>query len=119
MIIAGFGYRNAASAKSLLSALEATGEKPDLLVGLQGKDPTPLQELGQFLGCSTRLISQEAAQRHPTPTQSAASLSAYGVGSVAEACALAAAGIGGRLIISRQISEDGQATCAIAEGRAE
>jgi cobalt-precorrin 5A hydrolase len=114
VIIAGFGYRASATADSLLMALAATGAKPDVLVGLQDKDHRVLQDLGRLMNISVRLISLDAAQRQTTPTQSAASFAAHGVGSVAEATALAAAGTGGRLVATRVISDDQQATCAIA-----
>jgi len=39
-----------------------------------------------------------------------------GCGSVAEAVALAAAGAGGRLLVTRHMSPDRTATCAIAQG---
>jgi cobalt-precorrin 5A hydrolase len=43
-------------------------------------------------------------------------LAARGVGSVAEAVALAAAGPGARIVVARVISSDRMATCAIAQG---
>ena len=47
------------------------------------------------------------------PTASAAAVRAVGVGSVAEGCALAGAGAGGRLVLARVVH--GRATCALAE----
>lgn len=58
-------------------------------------------------------------QKQSTQTQSVASHQAYGVGSVAEAAALAAAGPDAKLLAPRAISADGLATCALAEGNAE
>ncbi len=61
-------------------------------------------------------MSPDALAAVTTPTRSRASLKARGVGSVAEACALAAAGVQSRLLRTRQISPDRMATCAIAQG---
>ncbi|OYX42780.1 MAG: hypothetical protein B7Z02_10970 [Rhodobacterales bacterium 32-67-9] len=52
----------------------------------------------------------------PTRTRSARIEARFGTGSVAEAVALVAAGPGARLCCERQISTDGMATAAIAEG---
>lgn len=52
----------------------------------------------------------------PTLTRSARIAARFGTGSVAEALALVAAGAGARLCCERQISTDGMATAAIAEG---
>lgn len=51
-----------------------------------------------------------------TLTRSHASESARNTGSVAEAAALAAAGVGARLLAARVVSEDRMATCALAQG---
>ncbi len=51
------------------------------------------------------------------PSRSAAALAALGVASVAEACALAAAGPGARLLAPRTASE--AATCALAASASE
>ncbi|MEO1612470.1 MAG: cobalamin biosynthesis protein, partial [Pseudomonadota bacterium] len=63
-----------------------------------------------------RPISPETLKTQATRTNSAASLKAHGVGSVAEAAALAAAGPGGRLLGPRAVSGDGMETCALAKG---
>ncbi|MFP4328377.1 MAG: cobalamin biosynthesis protein, partial [Paracoccaceae bacterium] len=52
-----------------------------------------------------------------TLTRSAYALDTYRTGSVAEACALAAAGPGALLLGPRAISSDRMATCALARSR--
>lgn len=118
MIVAGFGYRTDTQAQSLHHALLATGHRPDVLVGLQEKDHRALQALGQLLACPVRLVSAAALKDLQTLTESPSARAAYGVGSVAEAVALAAAGRGAVLIGPRQISEDRMASCAMAKGAA-
>lgn len=112
MIVAGFGYRCGATTESLRSALAlAQAGVPPVTHVATVADKLPLL---QSLALPTIIV--EAVADIATPTRSAASLAARGTGSVAEAAALAAAGPGGRLLVSRQISPDRMATCAIAEG---
>ena len=61
-------------------------------------------------------VSPEDMQAAETVTQSGRSLVEKNTGSVAEACALAAAGANARLLVTRQISTDRLVTCAIAQG---
>ncbi|MGN8000079.1 cobalamin biosynthesis protein [Sphingomonas sp. 22176] len=112
MIVAGFGYRSGATAASLRSALllAQAGAPPVTHVATLADKAPLLEALG------LPIIAVEAVAGITTPTRSAASFAAHGTGSVAEAAALAAAGAGGRLRVSRQISPDRMATCAIAEG---
>lgn len=113
MIVAGFGFRQSASADSLKSALAAAR---------QGHKITAVATLTQkahalhALGLDVIDVPLHEAQSQTTPTRSKASLKAYGVGSVAEATALAAAGPNARLVARRIVSPDGLATCALAEG---
>lgn len=112
MIVAGFGYRAAATEASLRSALAlAQAGAPPVTHVATLADKLPLLEA---LGLPA--IAVEAVAGIVTPTRSAASLAARGTGSVAEAAALAATGPGARLLVPRQISPDRMATCAIAEG---
>ncbi len=112
MIVAGFGYRSGATAASLRAALEMAqaGAPPVTHVA------TLTEKLALLTALGLPAIAVEAVAGIATPTRSAASLAAHGTGSVAEAAALAAAGPGARLLVSRQISPDRMATCAIAEG---
>ncbi len=120
MIVAGFGFRGGASADSLADALaRACGPRPAALATLDDKARSPaFSEFAARLGLPVIAVTEEAAQDVDTLTSSTASQSARGVGSVAEASALAAAGPGARLVAPRVISADRDATCALAEGTA-
>lgn len=115
MIVAGFGCRSGASKQALRAALGGHGVGVTALATLAHKEAL-LAPLARALGLPLILIDPRAIEGADTPTQSAASLAAYGSGSVAEAVALVAAGSGARLIAPRIVSPDGQATCALAEG---
>ncbi len=108
VIVAGFGFSTRATVESLKGALAATGHQPDAVATLADKAP-----LLSALGLPVIAVSSPLPL---TPTQSPASLAARGTGSVAEACALDAAGPGAYLLTTRRVSPDGLATCAIAKG---
>lgn len=119
MIVAGLGFRAGAGLESLRAALglanEGTG--PDLLATAAGKEhSTALRTLADEMGLEIHPVTPERLTAQTTLTQTPVSLATHGIGSVAEAAALAAAGLGARLIATRQISPDRMATCAIAEG---
>ncbi|MDO5757059.1 MAG: cobalamin biosynthesis protein [Rhodobacterales bacterium] len=117
MIVAGFGFRGAASTASLRAAMQACGAQPDVFATVAGKELSPaLQTLAAQMQLPIRAVPPELLSAQDTATRSRASRAAYGTGSVAEAAALAAAGPGARLIAARQISPDRMATCAMAEG---
>lgn len=118
MIVAGFGFRQGASLASLESALAlAQRGQPAVTAFAAPLDKTALlRPLADALGIKLLVISRDTLRAQVTPTISPASLTAYGVGSVAEAAALAAAGPGATLLSPRQISPDHMATCAIAQG---
>lgn len=117
MIVAGFGFRSSATVESFTDALvRAQGPEPNLFATLDGKaqsDAFSAFCVSQDL--PLRTVSMGDAQRQNTQTSSESSQIAYGIGSVAEACALAAAGPGARLLGPRAISGDRLATCALAE----
>jgi cobalt-precorrin 5A hydrolase len=113
VIVAGFGCRASATARSLEGALAATGATPHALAL-----PADRAALAEGLGLPVIAVVADTLAAINTPTCSPASLAARGVGSIAEAAALAAAGPGARLIVARRISPDRLATCAIAEGPA-
>ena len=115
MIVAGFGYRNGASEQAMRAALAGHGAVVTALATLMHKEAL-LAPLARSLGLPLILIDPCTIEGVDTPTRSSASLAAYGTGSVAEAVALVAAGSGARLIATRIISPDGQATCALAQG---
>ena len=118
MIVAGFGFRHAATLAACEAALvqaELGQRRVTALATLADKAPL-LAPLAAMRGIALIALPPERLLHVVTPTQSRASLAARGTGSVAEAAALAAAGTGARLIVRRCISPDRMATCAIAEG---
>jgi cobalt-precorrin 5A hydrolase len=118
MIVAGFGFRQGASLASLESALTLAQQGLAAVTAFAAPlDKTAmLRPLADAMGVPLLVIPREALRAQHTPTTSPTSQIAYGVGSVAEAAALAAAGPGATLLCLRQISPDRMATCAIAQG---
>ncbi len=117
MIVAGFGFRQAATLASLHDALAQWGQQVDLVASVTPKAQAPvLGELAAELSVPIRSIDQGSLTQQAPQTQSEAAQRAFGTGSVAEASALAAAGPGARLLGPRKISTDGMATCALATG---
>jgi cobalt-precorrin 5A hydrolase len=120
MIIAGFGFRAEATLSALQNALASAqhGQPHVSLLAVPDDKAALAQLLANTMDLPLIAISPEALRSAQTATQSTASLEARQTGSVAEACALAAAGPGARLLTPRHISSDRMATCAIAEGPA-
>ncbi len=118
MIVAGFGFRASAGPESLASALARTGRHaPDALATAEDKAGSrTFRSLAAWMALPVIGVSAAQIMAQRTLTQSPASLAARGTGSLAEAAALAAAGPGARLLGPRVVSEDGCATCALAEG---
>ncbi len=123
MIVAGFGFRAAATVESLLSAYQMvahSGQTPACLAAPADKcQAAAFQSLAARLDLPIRAIASADLARQATQTQSAPSLNARGTGSVCEAAALAAAGPGAQVIAPRAISKDRLATCSIAKGKAQ
>ncbi len=120
MIVAGFGFRAAASHASLQSAFDkaAADRTVDAVAAPADKAGAAcLSGWAIARGLPVRPVSTVQMQAVSTATQSAHSLARRGTGSVAEAVALAAAGPGARLLVHRHISQDRLATCAIAIGK--
>ncbi len=115
MVIAGFGCRAGATVASFREALAATGVRPDGLAVPEDRAAL-IAGFAQGEGVSVVAITADQLSGIDTPTQSDLSLTHRGVGSVAEAVALAAAGPSARIIVARVISSDRMATCAIAQG---
>ncbi len=114
MIVAGFGCRAGATPAALTAALAATGhDRPDAVAGPADRTAL-LAPVAARLGVPLIPIDDDALRGTVTPTRSTASLRARGTGSVAEACALVAAGPDARLIVTRRIDPHRLATCAIA-----
>ncbi|MCA0994996.1 cobalamin biosynthesis protein [Alloyangia pacifica] len=117
MIVAGFGFRSGANARSLAAAYARAGGGAEALATAADKAKTPVfRELAETLGLPVIALPAEPLSTQPTPTRSTAALAERGTGSLAEAAALVAAGPGARLRGLRVISPDRMATCAIATG---
>lgn len=115
-MIAGIGLREAATPASVLDALaRAGGGGLRHLAVPAPKARHPAIASLVRLGYRVTAIAPEALDR-PTLTDSPHARAAFGTGSVAEACALAALGPGARLLAPRAVSADRLATAAIATG---
>lgn len=117
MIVAGIGCREGVRTESLESALAQAsgGHMPDVVATVEARAGlAAVREFADRLGAALVAVSGEDLAPQTTITRSAASLKAYGTGSVAEAAALAAAGPGATLLGPRAVSADGLATCALA-----
>lgn len=113
MRVAGFGFRSAAGTASLADALARAGGADALATAPDKARAAAIRQLAHQTGLP--LLAVEVAGI-TTPTQSPRILARYGTGSLAEAAALAALAPGARLVMPRLTSQDGMATCAIAEG---
>jgi cobalt-precorrin 5A hydrolase len=119
MIVAGFGFRAAATADSLRDALaRAAGERKVMAFAVPEDKAQAgcLSALAREVAVGVHAITADDLSRQQTTTEASRVRAARGTGSVAEAAALAAAGPGGRLLAPRSISADRLATCAIAMG---
>ncbi|MEP4247120.1 cobalamin biosynthesis protein [Tateyamaria sp.] len=119
IVVAGFGFTSNATPESFAQALEATGykDKIDLLATPSDKALQPaFLDFGRAQRLIANAVTRNALEAAETKTQSFLSRLMRRTGSVAEAAALAAAGPGSTLIVTRQISNDRMATCAIAKG---
>lgn len=115
MIVAGFGGRAGARVASYHDALARTNAGGITHLATIAPRADALRPLAQALGLPLIVLDPVQIAGLDTQTASAHSIAAMGVGSVAEACALAAIGSGAQLRGVRVVSGDGQATCAIAE----
>jgi len=119
MIVAGLGFRAACTADELIALIarvaEASGARIAALAVPEFKiSAHALSQAAAYFALEIRLVSREAiiSVQPLCPSRSAAALAAIGVASVAEACALAAAGPGARLLGPKTASL--AATCALA-----
>lgn len=114
MRVAGLGFRRGVSAESLRAALALVGQA-DALATAEDKAQEPgLTRLASSLNLKVHAISRATLAAQGIEG-SARVMAAYGTGSVAEAAALAAAGPGARLIVTKRTGPDGMAVAAIAE----
>lgn len=116
MIVAGIGYRSGASTEDLSATLSQIGQRPDALASLDGKATGPLAALAETLNLPLSALSEEQIAGIPTLTCSPRIKARFATGSLAEACALVAAGPGARLIQPRLVGPCGRVTIALAEG---
>ncbi len=110
MIVFGIGTTSSATGNDVVTAiLEAeriSRQAADSLAAMQrGVLDEPIRRAGETLKRATVFLERETlhARAGECLTHSAASMSAYGVPSVAEAAALAGAGSGSHLIVARQV----------------
>ncbi|AOR79997.1 cobalamin biosynthesis protein [Novosphingobium resinovorum] len=122
MIVAGFGFRLEADVFSLISAYQQAreGVPPVTHIATVADKAQALAELANLLDLPVIAVPPERLAQVHTLTVSTAAQAARGVGSVAEASALAAfEGAAAALAGPRHISRDRMATCAIAMGVSE
>jgi cobalt-precorrin 5A hydrolase len=121
-VVVGVGFRRAATARSILDAVDAAcaaagGLRPHALATAADKAADPaIVAAAATLGAPVIAVSPAsfAAADAAVETRSAKVESVRGVGSVCEAAALAALGPGARLAARRRISPDGAAAAAVA-----
>jgi cobalt-precorrin 5A hydrolase len=119
MRVAGLGFRQGVEIAALREALGAAGGHVGLsaLATISDKAATgALVSLAGELGLPIRAVPANMLTGVETSTRSERVAARFGVGSVAEAVALVAAGRNARLVSARVVSQDRTATAAIAEG---
>lgn len=119
-VVAGFGFRGAATVDSLSDALDRAGHASSITGLATATDKAgakPFVELAKIMNLPVHTVDHSKLLEQNTLTRSPASLKARNVGSLSEAAALAGAGPGAELLGARVISADGMATCALARGR--
>lgn len=120
MSVAGFGFRAAATAESLRSALEialAQSDRSNPLTALATAwDKAAAPEFRRFAAeCRLPVLAIPADALQLQEAQASVHVPArYGHRSLAESAALAAAGPGARMLVLRCVSADRLATAAIA-----
>lgn len=116
MIVAGVGFRATCTAEELAGLVRAVlaGRTATVLAAPAFKAGAPALEAAALLGLSLVLVDDPAlaAVQPLCPTRSDPARRATGHDSIAEACALAAAGRGARLLGPRTAAA--MATCAVA-----
>jgi cobalt-precorrin 5A hydrolase len=122
-LVIGLGFREAASAQSIgevLAGVAAQAGRPDVatvIAVVEDKAAHPgLLAAVQATHLRVETVATEAMRQADArvTTRSELVRKKRGVGSVCEATALAAAGAGARLIVTRKVSADRTATAAAA-----
>ena len=124
-LVIGVGFRKACSAETLAALIRRSlasaaadhpwsAGRPAILATIAEKDRPPLREAAAGLGLDVVLLPKSAllATDDRITVASEIAKACLGIPSVAEAAALAAAGPGSRLIVTRISVAD--ATCAVA-----
>ncbi|MBV1831650.1 cobalamin biosynthesis protein [Komagataeibacter sp. AV436] len=121
MIVAGLGLRSGCDAQAIIALVLAAQARCDRQADLVAVPAFRYREAGvqaaaAHLGLRLLAITPNEllAAQPRCVTRSARAQAALGVASVAEGCALAAAGPHARLIVPRLTG--GKATCAMAQG---
>ena len=122
MIVAGIGCRKGASARDIDAVIDAALAEAGLPVSQltmiataeRKRDEAGIAEAASARGLRVEIVPQARLEEADTraSTSSRRVRAAAGVGSVAEAAALAAAGPGAQLLMPRVVL--GPATCALA-----
>jgi len=113
MRVAGFGFRSGTGFSSLMAALSPLGPV-DAVATVQAKT-AGLRQIADHLRVPLLAVSPDELALNPR-SGSMRVITLYGTGSVAESAALAAAGQGAVLVVSRTTSPDKKTVVAIAEG---
>ncbi len=125
-IVAGIGFRSETAASEIVALVERALEEAhfarNALIALASAESLAsrpaFSEAARMLDVISSAIDQETlVAQTGLNTSSARSMAAHGVGSVAEAASLAAAGPGARLVLPRIASRS--VTCALAKRRDE
>ncbi|WP_299922118.1 cobalamin biosynthesis protein [uncultured Pelagimonas sp.] len=117
MKVVGVGYRSGADMSALKDAVDSAGTGAEAIAVSDHKtDLAAVTDLATTLKIPLITVSQVDLEKQTTLTQSTRQQERFGVGSLAEAVALAAAGPNARLLGPRVISSCGMATAAFAEG---
>ena len=115
MRVVGLGLRAAANLGSLGDLFRRHDVTAALPLAIPDfRQAHPLVRDLQARGYRIRLIPQASLRGVSTPTRSPRILARHGTGSIAEACALVAAGPAARLVLPRVVSADGCVTLALA-----
>jgi cobalt-precorrin 5A hydrolase len=123
LLVIGLGFRDQATAQSICDVLAdviAHAARPDLatvLAVVEDKAAHPgLRAVAQAKHLSVKTVAAETLRGADArvTTRSERVLRQRGVGSVCEAAALAVAGSDARLVVTRRVSADRNATAAVA-----
>lgn len=115
MRVVGLGLRAAATLASLEELFQRLQVSPDLPLAVPAfRESHPAVLDLRQRGRRIIPLPEAALNGVRTPTRSLRILARYGTGSIAEACAIVAAGPGARIIVPRVVSADGCATAALA-----